>query len=346
LFVFDPDGQTNAGYTEVYGADVGVHPYFINDENGRKVLRAVITITRAPFFTNLASGTTALSSGNHTNQAGSNTRNLPTTPNGDLTYEGQPLNIRITGTGGSTKYISTLMMASIAASASNTTGAGSISGASTTSSKMSTGFPSGSYSALYAAIAGNERTRLRVLQRFSSVTAFSVVQLSIPSIGYSSRITLNSTDRVVDYGDFLPEPQRWRSTDLGIYLYLISGGPLTLVNTEVLAYYDFAKAVSTPDFETTTSSYADITGFRAASNRATLPLDAPTLTYYDPNASLGVQGARQYYGTLPRLYPNSKLWLAWTTTSTVDGSANTAFTETLSTAATYAPLFLSFRGAQ
>jgi hypothetical protein len=345
-----PDGQTNVAYSEIYKVDVAINPLFINDENGVQVLRAVLLLTRAPFFSNSASGATALTSGSHTNQAGSNTRNLPTTPSGDLTYEGQPMNIHLVGTG-TNKYMKRLMLSSVAGLDSSTTGAGVLSGASTSTPKATIAFASGGSPDLFDAITGNERTRLRVIMRFSSVTANSVVQIWIPGVGYSGRITLAAMDRVVDFGDFLPEPQRWRTSPLIIYLYLISGGPITLVNTEALAYYEFAMINSFINWESSAGGapagydYVDVNGFRETTNRATLPLFGPTLTYFAYNATYDF-GPQPYYGTLPRLYPSTKLWLAWTTAAIATGLPDTTFTETMTTTATYAPLFLNFRGAQ
>lgn len=343
LFVFDPDGATNAAYTEIYSASAQPNPLFINDENNQGMMRVALTIERSPFFSNLASGVTALSSGDHTNQAGSNTRNLPSSLNGDLANEGLPMNITITGKT-TVKYLFRLMLASIAASASDASSAGTISGPSTTVIKGGGGFSSGANAALYAALQNNQRTRLRVIMRFSNVTANSVVQCHIEGVGYSPRIKLTAIDRVVDFGSFIPSPQRDRGVNLGVSLYLISGGPLTLVNCEVLAYYDFATVPYFSDWETPGSGGA-VDAFRTVSNRVTLPLPTSTLRY--TSSSVGVDfGIQPHYGTLPRAFPNAKLWLAWTTISTVDGSPNTAFTELLTTTATYAPLFLSFRGSQ
>lgn len=348
LFVFKPDGQTNAGYTEVYSADVGVHPFFINDENGRRVLRAVLTIMRAPFFSNLASGVSALSSGTHTNQAGSNTRNLPSTLNGDVGYEGAPLNIRFAGVNNATsKYMRTFMCASIAAAVSSTENAGVRSGANAIAANCAITFISITHAALYTAFAGNERLRLRILMRFSSVTANTVVQVSVPSMGFSRRITLAAHDRVVDFGDFLADILRTRTDDTVVSFWLISGGPVTLVNTELLAYYDFATIpfplaalFDASNIGTTIDSVA----FREYSGRATIPYAAP-IANGDSSSFVSDFSARPYYGTLPRAYPGAKLWLAFTTVNASD-VASTAFTEQITTTATYAPLFLSFRGAQ
>lgn len=348
LFVFDPDGATNAAYTEVYSATAQPTPDFINHENGQGMMRVALTITRAAFFTNLASGATALSSANHTNQAGGNTRNLPTTPVGDLANEGQPLNIRLTGTAiPSGRVIRKVFFATVAESAGQTYGGGAVSTPNTTTSKFDMTFTSASYAALFAAFVGNSRLRLRVIMRFSSITVIggtdTTLQVYVSDAGWSQRVVLKPEDRVVDFGDFVPEAQRRGAGQVTVSLYLVSGGPVTPVNVELLAYYDFGSGILGREEWATNDGYAELTSFLARSNRATLPLPSGMATrvssvYAEYSQSL-------VYGSLPRAFPGAKLWLAWTTIDSGTSAPNTAFTEQMTTIATYAPLFLSFRGA-
>ncbi len=350
LLVFDPDGATNAGYTEIYSASAQPNALFINDENGQGMMRVALTIERAPFFTNLASGISALSSGNHTNQAGSNTRNLPSTLNGDLSNEGLPLNIRLTGTAiPGNRIIRKVYMASIAQSVATPNGSTSIATPSTSTPKFTYTFDTTSYASLFSALAGNARLRLRVILRLSSITVISptptTLQVYVSDAGWSQRVSILPEDRVVDMGDFVPDAQRRGAGELDIDLYLISGGPVTLVNIELLAYYDF---VSGPFWQReewqTNDGYAELTEYLARSNRATLPLTSAIGTR--SSTVYSEYGQSALYGTPPRAYPGAKLWLAWTTIDGGTSAPNTAFTEQMTTIATYAPLFLSFRGAQ
>lgn len=326
VFVFKPDGATNAGYTEVYAIDVAPNPLFINDENGRKCLRAVLTLTRAPFFTNLASGATALSSGTHTNAVGSNTRNFTATPVGDLTYEGQPVNLALTPVSSAT--ITKLWMAVISNSTSSTSGAATYTGASGNIAKVT-------ISLTLADFANNDRLKLRVLQRFSSATS-ATVQVLVPGAGYSAEVSASGTNQVVDYGEFPTEVLQRQSSTIEVTLYLKTGGPVTLVNTELLAYYDFGYFSS---FSPAPSSSIPLTvnRFREISNRATLPFGAPDI-YTTSSASKA--SPPFLYGSAPYIYPSSKLWLAW------HGSAGYNTGHQITTVAQYAPQFLSFRGAQ
>lgn len=326
LFVLKPDGTTNAAYTEVYSVSVAPNPLFLSDENGQRLLRAVLTITRAPFFTNLASGATALSSSTHTNAVGSNTRNFTTTPVGDLTYEGQPVNLSLTPVSSAT--ITKLWLAVISNSANSTSGAATYSTPSTQTAVVTV-------SLTLADFANNDRLKLRVLQRFSSATS-AKLQVLVPGAGYSPEVSVAGTNQVVDFGEFPTEVLQRQSSTIEVSLFLKSGGPVTLVNTEILAYYDFGYFSS---FLPAPSSSIPLTinRFREISNRATLPFGAPDIY----TTSSGSKAAPPFlYGSAPYIYPSSKLWLAW------HGSSGYNTSHQITTVAQYAPQFLSFRGAQ
>lgn len=329
---FQPDGASEVAYTDIYGVRFDVNPLFINDENGQGLLRCVMHLDRAPLFSNLGAANSLFDT-THTNMA---TLAYPTVQEGDLLYEGQPINIRITP---DTFRESSFYVASCKTPISTTNGAASVTTGGFTTTTITNNNP----------WALNQRLRMRVLQRLST-TATAVVQLEVDGIGWSERFTINPnavnpSSILLDFGDFPADILRIQDNgvrEIIIRLHVISGS-VSLVSTVLVPYYEWATVLDVngrngETLDVCIQSFREESMYASAQNkRPTLPLDA--------DKAFIIKAGDEYVpvrivGTVPRLYPNARLLVGWNKKNEFNPS------DQIDLEATYAPLYLSFRGAQ
>lgn len=320
VLVLQPDGATNAACSEIYSASFAINPLFTNDENGHELLRTTLTIERHPFFTNQSS-TTSVFSSTSANNASSHA--LPT-PTGDLYYEGQPINYSITPSNFAASGMSKVYLASCKTPFTTTSQAGNRG--------------TGTYAIQVNDInpwVNDFRLRMRILQQYSAGSG--VVQLYVEGVGYSERITVNGAS-YVDLGDFPVDVLRENdgSTQITVRMIVVSGS-VTLANTTFVPYYDWCTIAPTVP-----ESYAG-SELIVRSFRGTSPTSRPRLPLTAPQAYFNVSGVAlvpaPIIGTVPRIYPSSRLFIAF---HRANGTFNSS--DTVSLSATTVPLFLSFRG--
>lgn len=323
VLVFQPDGATNPIYAEIYSARFEINPLFINNENGRNILRCVMYIERSPFFVLRGSISTLFD----TTWNNGSTQAYISDQRGDLTYEGQPINLELTPLGGT--RIASLFLASCKTPITTTTGAGSKTvGNSTITISLSSNPWHNDY-----------RLRMRVLQRYTGISN-ATVQIYVEGVGYSDRITIASGSRLIDFGDFPTTILRDSiNPRLSITLHVLAGS-LTLAETLFIPYYDWASISDIPSQNgeiITLSSFVQ----QLSMARIALPLLAPTAFLLRSDGTNYTNIPLRIVGSAPRLYPDARLFIAWHTSATSYSTSNQ-----LTLFSGYSPLYLSYRGAQ
>jgi len=332
ILAVQPDGFTNTTYCEILYADVPESPaYIVENVSGAAIFRATITWVRtigsAGALTTLVN---AVSIRNRGTSSPDDVESLGS-PVGDLVYEGQPLNIKLTPTAGAIS--STLYLATIASRVTTT-----ISAAVTTSGTGGSVF-GGTPNATITALR-NVPYRVRVLARLTTFTnpshirVFCRPQSADGSVAFrtSPVVALPSataSTALVDLGWFDITPLRSIETsglaDLEVDIFLASDGATSVTATldyfEVLLYYTFAKL--TIGAVTTTSVIVEQAN-NYNPNGIYVPNAVPRV-YSIINSSGNVEDIGSYRGTLPRAYSGASLYAAWLdSTNTTHPTTNTA----------------------
>lgn len=340
------DTQTNVGYADVYRGTIQEHPYFINDEAGRGVLRAMMTLERSFWFGTQGSFTTATMSGTTWGNAGGATtanREFPATFLGEGEEGGVPLNIALSSFSATT--MTKLFVCNRYSYTNNTDSAGAASSPSTT-----TGALIGTTRTTSVDLGLQQMLNLkpRVLVHFSAVASNAEVRMGV-ALGlqattpqwYSPWIDPPDSATLVDFGTWPIDRAVANDQDAySIFIYVRStngaSASVTLTRNHMLTYWQFATVETAFDANTNGLELRSVGG-----GTTNAVLDKPDFAYQ--LRSSGVQQSCLIRGELPRGYGFTpflgQLWMSWLGTA---GLFTT--TETLTGAVTYAPTWKSFRG--
>jgi hypothetical protein len=328
VLAFQPNAATNAVSFDVYNGDVAETASFVNEEAGRGVLRAVITLTRSFVGGRLSTGETLLNAVSMKNTGTGSPNNMAafSTGAGDMLYEGQPLNL--------TLGLSNAVELNLASAASRTYTA---SGA--TGSVTSTIFPLFSATYTVPTVLTQPVLKARMFPRFSSTSNCEArLNVAAGSSGiYYTSPWVTVVSGIVDLGNVPLDIIRNRNQSnptlfIGIDLRSTSGTQsYTLTDVDFILYYTFCKLYlpNTPGGDTTF-----ITTFTEVSGRPCLPVPQQ-IDVRDSTASYKLTGIGIIKGTAPRYYSGASLYLA---------RAGQASTVTTTVTATHSPLFKSLRG--
>lgn len=350
---YQPNGATGVVYYPIYAADIQEHAYFINNEDGRKIMRATLRLTRGAIGTS-GSLSTVLNGITVTNVgtgANNNSRQLSALSGELLSSHGAPMNIKIvpSGTGAFRK----LWMASgidriytsINTAKTTTTSADYVSGG----TAVQTGGR-----LLYG-------VKIRVVARFTTFTNLSKARFTCTirdRNGASGKLLktfpqqtpLNATASFIDFGYF----------DISAYRKAIAIEPTfnfvfrldssdgtsvtaTLDYFEILPYYDFC-IIEEISNGAVASEYLYLEQAHNAIAGGAYTY-APRPSFYDRRVSDDTPiYERLMRGRPPRARePNpgtsGYLWMSWT-----DTSDQHVKTDTATVTAQALPLYLTLRG--
>lgn len=358
-----PHGMTNAGYAEIYTADVQYDERLFSAERTSSLLRFTITWERSPFFGVLSSGETVVNAASVVNAGTGSPDNVEAyaSGSGDLaTAEGQPMNVAFTPTTAS-KVVHVVYLASCYSRAYTTTGAATA----TTSSQAainSTPIP-------FDASAAISRGALkpRCLVQFSALSAAAEVRVNVAyknGLAFftsewtaSASVYGNVANALVDLGTWpLPAGRRVNglsSLSLDLYLDVRSTDgtsvTATIASAELLLYYTFCRidtfyATLANQNALPTTAYLLIDGFAEQSNVPCLPQSAPAAWHV---LTSGAEFRYPYVirGTPPRYYSGASLYVAWMSAADALHAPARTTTDTATITARQAPLYRALRGA-
>jgi hypothetical protein len=336
---------TNTGYCEIYRADVSELGSYIVEGTGA-MWRAVITWTRAPFFspstlTTLQSGITVTNSGTGANN---NTRTLGS-PVGDLIYEGQPINVTI-DTAQNARYFF------LATVYQRTYNAG-ISGTTTTSSTTGAVAFNDATAGITDAARTRNGLRLRVMLRHTTISAKAQVQVQLVSPTSSQTLWRGPwvAPDTTGVGQIDATPQGvpldivrralLETGDVNVGLLVRSNDgtsvSINMHSAEYLLYYTFCRI----DTTTSVPANAFLTIEQAQNLNGTAYVPSPGSAYV-AETSAGtdyLSDIADVRGTLPRAISGASLYFSWLSDSFVHTNTNTAAVTT-----THLPLFRTARG--
>lgn len=344
---FGVKSGTNTGYAEIYSADIDESHLYLVEPDG--IWRTTITWNRSPFFGALATGETVFTSRTFTNTNGGGSPNFqafPIGPSGDLIYLGQPLNIKIEGTGSGDPY--RVYMASAYSQE-----VFSVNATYTTNSTSGVAVNNTNYNV--AALLTHAALRPRVLLRAGSPTANLEVRIVVSLDGTTG------TGQTIYTSPWIDPPNVSTLIDFGTWpmamLRRIPGVTTSIVTVttwyrstngsnasalfdyaEFLLYYDFCR-IDAQVLTALGSQYLQVAAFPESANTACLPYLNP-LTYVIMASSLNVYSTADVRGRLPRLYDGASLYLAW-----MDNTFLHTKTWNASITARHAPLWHTARGA-
>lgn len=347
---FRLDGATNAVYYEVHDGDIVENPLFVNDEHGRGLLRVVFQLVRSPFGgkttldTLLNNITVVNNTSSGTNQ---NIRSLGTL-DGDLIYEGQPLNIRVTPDSGASFDV--LYLAS-ALSRDFTT---DVSGLKSTSD-TDDGINFADNRNDNVNIPANQGVKLASFIRVTTGTTNAQLRATLRTVaGTISKIqdgkwiSLQATGtQWIFLGVFdlnalrLATPE---SQQVGVDVFLrSSNGALASATPDIVESvfcYDICKLTPSETINTTSSKFVQIEQAQNMNGTAWLPR-FPRIAYNGrvvlSERTLVKQAVVS--GTLPRAYRGASLWMSWS-----DANGTVDITDTATVLVEHAPLYRTSRG--
>lgn len=345
VLAITPSGASNTMYAEIYQATVQPLAQFnnlVNPVAGWTTIGVQISITRSPFFgaASLATLINAATFNNTGTGANNNTQSLGALT-GDLIYEGQPLNIKLTPSAANGSYV-------LATVLSRTYGA-SVAAAGTTSSTSYVAYTSG-VSLAIPTIRDNAGVRVRVHIRVKTLTNPTKAQLRCTLVNGSSIVTTmpiqpilgsDTTGQFVDFGGVPLDAVRNSVVGGGSAISVSidqrsTDGSSTTVQldySEILLYYDY-MLVNAP----TTNMAFWVASAQNLTGNVWLPMASGVAVNVDgSNLQLGFCDAR---GTYPRAFSGASLYMAmYNTTTKAHVIAHTA-TITVN----HAPLYRVFRG--
>ena len=365
LLGMKPDTTTNTAYFEIKAGFVQETPHFINDELGRKCIRANMTIVRAPYalpsslttlinnavFTNVGTG-----ANNNTQSLGINTFS-GTTTDGDRTLSGQPMNLKLAN--GTTSAAYRIWLATVLERVYT-----SVNVAKTTSTAADWAL-----SAANVTLSGSlyYRTGIkgRLLARFKTLTNLSkmVFEATIyDNSGSTAGMQLLPTKQLmypdgpsatavfIDFGWF--DLSLLRRNQLGttapkisVNFRLLSSDGTSVTATldyfEVLEYWDFCRIdpASSGIFTVSSSFTMYVETVQNLNQTAYIPT-RPPLAYFTAAANDQPVDPRLVRGRLPRARQGGSLYVAW-----VDSSYSHDSTNTIRITVQNAPQFATYRGA-
>ena len=337
ILAFQPDGASQAIYTEIYSAHIQETAAFINKEAGRGVLRCAVSLICAPFFSLLGAGESVFTATTFTNGT---PQSFPTTKRGDLVLEGQPLNLALSFAAAVTQPV--LHLASVYTGAGGTAGAGTYDvgpGATHTDTAV------GSDVALVNA-RSREGITLRMVARVSAITANARLTLTLTDgarVVYQSPYPvapLSTSDRFIDFGGIDMSLARLingaGNVNLRVRVTITSAdgalASFTLVDMGYWFYFEWCKLITAGGI--TTSEQLQISCFQELTARPTVPYPIASAVLYNTTTQY-LTNKIEIRGTLPRMRTDASLLLAW----------NAATTATATVTATHAPLWRSLGGA-
>lgn len=342
-----PSGATSMMYAEIYSAVVQpTTNALVNPVRGSSTITLQITITRSPFWTRASEQTllTAQTYTDYNNGSGLNTRTLGSL-SGDMIYEGQPLNVSMSGGDLATVGIKNIWMATKKATNSYAPRADAINTSSTTGVNVG-----GSVTALAATEMG---VKQRITARVASPTA-NLQLRAVATYGLSSNAPLytgpwvtggSTTNAFYDLGGVsLPPSVRRLAPDGNVDVVVViqarstTGGAATgtLSWVEVIDYYTWAKLTTTSLPISTPNSVYSYNLVNAAS--ALVIVNPPVATSGLASGS-GFGQNVAVRGRLPVALSGAQLWLCWDAAG-VHTNANT-----IAVTAAQAPLYRTLRGA-
>lgn len=343
-----PDGVTAAVYWEVLGATWQEVDRSWNEEHGRGFLRGVVTLLVREFGGRDAFvGDVIFSSQAFTNTSTGDTVSMGTSGTGDLTNEGQPLNISITPSATQARF----HVASIHQQLVQTSG---FAGTTVGTSYTTIGTGSMNLSALLTRpalavrlLADVNVTSTGSTDRISGVQALLQVNSggTYATIEHPAISLTVGSRRLYDLGD-VPVPavpfggHDDANLTFGVTLQMKKSSAADTVTAtvsyiEVLLYYEFCtiSAVSV-----TSSEIARVVGFASQTGRTSLPLPAPVAVRTGSSQTLQIAALE---GQAPRYRRGASLWIAGLTEDAPGGTKNNAHTFTVS--AQQCPLWRSIR---
>jgi hypothetical protein len=353
LLAVQPNGATSAAYFEVYDLHVQELPAFINEEaaSSTQLVRMALTLTRSPFGGRQTTAETVVSAAAWQNRGTGTPDNiLPfSTGAGDLIYEGQPLNVRLSGVNDTSNGAGTgqpyrLVASTIDSVVYSTTGAG----AHTNDVFFVTGA-----SALSITPMLTKAVALRIICRFTTnvptAVAFQIVDAVVGDdiVAYVPAVTISgdSTGGVVDSGPIALDTQHLQGVTapkVGIITEVT--GSMTLVSTELIFYYTWLEVIwPTQGGPVVTDNTYTIHTFAEQSGYACLPEPPTVAAYTTVGATLNVRPT-QIRGSYPIFLEGASLWLLLEEQDSSSGGRNVPTTTTGTVTATNAPLYATLRG--
>lgn len=332
----------------------------IHEERGRDILRCQLTITRLPWGGRFA-GVNAfgLSFENIINNGIDNAAAF-VAPKGDIPHEGLPLNIRLNVTDVTTNGIAKLWMGAI-----HDRTRSAASGSSTTTSTSGVTLATINSVDVYSALT-TTNANLRFMVACSSVNANTEIAVEVYLPGPSGDTFLwrspyvpaydaagNVVTTLFDTGDapitdLLRSHLRSGISTVATLKVLIlvrsatgSAVAVTANYLETIWYYTWMRLdESGPGNDGTNAIDLIITQFRSQANYPALPDAPPVAVLVHGNGTGDPIVARPLaeVGSYPRIYPSSKLYIAWV--DYLGGQPNDEVEATVS----YAPLYLTHRG--
>lgn len=361
-----PNGSTNTAYFEVKGGTVQENPRFINQEAGRFVARATITLTRAPYampnslatlinaatFTNVGTG-----ANNNTQSLGITTSFGASTTDGDRTLAGQPMNLKLANGTSSAAY--RIWLATVLDRIYT----------SVNTAKTTTGSIAWGLSAANVTLNANTYFRLglkgRLIARFTTFTQLvkarfqatirdatsatvGAIILQSRALAYSDNTSASSI--LIDFGWFdlsLLRRQQLGTTapkiSVDFTLYSSDGTSVTatLDYFEVLEYWDFCRIDPAGDgVYTVSSSFTMYVEQLNKLNQTAFIPSRPPIAYFTAAANDQPGDPRLVRGRLPRTRHGASLYVAWVDSSYVHDKTNT-----IAVTAQQAQQYATFRGA-
>jgi hypothetical protein len=341
-------GKTNTVYYEIVSASVPEQPDYLQEGSSTNVMfRATITWLRSPFGALLSAGETLINAQTFTT-AGS-TVTLPSnvvtlgSGKGDLIYEGQPLNIKVTPSTSSSN-IGQIWAASIYSQTK-----------ATSNSNLTTTAPYVGATFTPTGVQTNNALKLRVIARVTSgsgSTTYGLIMRGAQSSNYGPLYQISgvspttASTGLVDFGPIPVDVVRnisplTGSLSFDFYVNATTGTP-NLISAEWILYYDFCKLLppATDSVTQASGDYAYLNTFREITNLVALPNLTPTMSHMTSGNVL--QTPWQVVGTPPRFWSGASLWLQFTDST---GNNTTTGTRAATVTATHGPLYGTLRGA-
>ncbi len=343
-----PSGATNPVYFEILAvscqeraADGGESP-----GEGATFIHVDLTITHSALGGVLSAGETLLNAVAYTNTGTGTPDNIApyNTGSGDLIYEGGPLNIKIASV---SDFPDRFILASVLNRACDVTAG--LPGTYATSS--TTGAFATVSSFTTTAFYTRPRLKLRILMRFSAVSANAQVRLGWQLTGGSpisfptDWITPPASACLVDAGIGPVPDVGHASRQAGLitfpYLYIRStngaSASVTLSYFEYLLYYDFCTLqLSSQMTHTPAGDYVLLDSFAETFGAVALPHTTPSAAIYTSTDNPGSTAIIR--GRIPRYFSGASLYAAWA------GLGVHSTTATATITATHAPLYQTLRG--
>jgi hypothetical protein len=244
---------TNTAYYEIYSADVTeTNAYLTEGSSSQQLIRATITWVRSAVG-GVASLTTLINGVTWTNTvAGSTTLGALT---GDFVYEGSPMNVEISGGGGTTVpyfYVGTIL--------SNTTASPATAKTTTTTLPSYDTWLAGSSTSISGALTNNA-VKLRLVATVSTLTAptkiYTRASIYLGNAAYTTnpiQLGSNTSKQFIDFGGIDLSPLRIPyATDAKVkatFFIASSDGTsvtATIDSYQFILYYDWAQCRTTID---------------------------------------------------------------------------------------------------